>query len=79
MLGLTYCLRFSLGSMLGLVITFGLTSGSVFTSLDLTFGLTLSFACSPSSLSLRFSELNKLIFKLVQILKLGDDISILLL
>ena len=58
---LTSCLRFSLGSTLGLVITFGLTSGSVFTistSLDLT---------------------SRLIFKLVPILKLGDDISILLL
>ena len=61
MLGLTSCLCSLLGSMLGLVITFGLTSGSVFTistSLDLT---------------------SRLIFKLVPILKLGDDISILLL
>ena len=72
MLGLTSCLCFSLGLMLGLVITFSLASGSVFTistSLVLTSGLSLSFAYSPS----------RLIFKLVPILKLGDDISILLL
>ena len=79
MLGLTSCLCSLLGLMLGLVITFGLTSGSDFTSLDLTSGSTLMFAHSPLSLSLRFSELNKLIFILVPILKLGDDISILLL
>ena len=62
--------------------TFGLTSGSGFTistSLDLTSGSTLMFARSPSSLSLQFSELNKLIFRLVPILKLGDAINILLL
>ena len=68
MLGLTSCLCSLLGSMLGLVFTFCLTSGSVFTistSLDLTSGLSFS----PS----------RLIFTLVSILKLGDDISILLL
>ena len=63
---------FLLGSMLGLVFTFGLTSGSDFTistSLDLTSGSSLIFARSPS----------RLIFKLVPILKLGDAINILLL
>ena len=52
---------FLLNLMSGLVYTFGLTSGSVFTistSLDLT---------------------SRLIFTLVPILKLADDISILLL
>ena len=59
---------FLLGSMSGLIFTFGLTSGSVFTistSLDLTFGLSFS----PS----------RLIFKLVPILKPVLDTSILLL
>ena len=72
MSGLTSCLSYFLNSMLGLVFTIsfplGLTSGSVF-----TISASLDFASGLSFLSLR------LIFKLVPILKLGDDISILLL
>ena len=66
MLGLTSCLCSLLDLMSGSF--FCLTSGLIYitsTILDFTSGL--------SFLSLR------LIFKLVQILKLGDDISILLL
>ena len=62
MLGLTSCLCSLLGLMLGLVIISGLTSGSVFT-INLW-----------SSTSLDLTSI--LIFTLVPILKLGDDISI---
>ena len=48
--------------------------------LNIWFSFTISTSLGlTSSLSLQFSELNKLILKLVPILKLGDDISILLL
>ena len=60
MLGLTFCLRFTLGSTLGLVITFG-SVFTISTSLDLTSGLSLSFACSPSILIFKLSTTDNIL------------------